>query len=152
MNPNRKAFLDMIAVSEGTSTHKNTRNDGYDIIVGGSTFNDYSKHPRKLIPLPKLGIKSSAAGRYQIIKGTYDGLSKTLGLNDFSPETQDAMAIELIRECGALPFIDEGMIAEAIKKCRHVWASLPNAGYGQRENKLSTLLAAYKNAGGAVVA
>ncbi len=43
------AFLDLIALSEGTSTSKYTHDDGYDIIVTGvngpNTFLDYSTHP-----------------------------------------------------------------------------------------------------------
>ena len=42
-----------------------TRNHGYDVIVGGELFTDYSDHPRKLVTLnPKL--KSTGAGRYQL--------------------------------------------------------------------------------------
>ena len=37
-----------------------TRNHGYDVIVGGELFTDYSDHPRKLVTLnPKL--KSTGA-------------------------------------------------------------------------------------------
>ncbi|MCP6547965.1 hypothetical protein NL497_29765, partial [Klebsiella pneumoniae] len=32
---NALAFLDMLAWSEGTSTSKHSRDDGYDVIVGG---------------------------------------------------------------------------------------------------------------------
>ena len=38
---------------------------GYDVIVGGELFTDYSDHPRKLVTLnPKL--KPTGAGRYQL--------------------------------------------------------------------------------------
>ncbi len=65
LNSQRKAFLDMVAWSEGTDNGRQpTRNHGYDVIVGGELFTDYSDHPRKLVTLnPKL--KSTAAGRYQ---------------------------------------------------------------------------------------
>ena len=46
-NPNnqRKAFLDMLAWSEGTDNgRQKTRNHGYDVIVGGELFTDYSDH------------------------------------------------------------------------------------------------------------
>ena len=64
INNQRKAFLDMLAWSEGTDNgRQKTRNHGYDVIVGGELFTDYSDHPRKLVTLnPKL--KSTAAGRY----------------------------------------------------------------------------------------
>jgi muramidase (phage lysozyme) len=66
-NNQRKAFLDMLAWSEGTDNgRQKTRNHGYDVIVGGELFTDYSDHPRKLVTLnPKL--KSTAAGRYQLL-------------------------------------------------------------------------------------
>ena len=48
----RKAFLDMLAWSEGTDNgRQKTRNHGYDVIVGGELFTDYSDHPRKLVTL-----------------------------------------------------------------------------------------------------
>ena len=38
-----KAFLDMLAWSEGTDNgRQKTRNHGYDVIVGGELFTDYS--------------------------------------------------------------------------------------------------------------
>ena len=66
INNQRKAFLDMLAWSEGTDNgRQKTRNHGYDVIVGGELFTDYSDHPRKLVTLnPKL--KSTGAGRYQL--------------------------------------------------------------------------------------
>ena len=49
INNQRKAFLDMLAWSEGTDNgRQKTRNHGYDVIVGGGLFTDYSDHPRKL--------------------------------------------------------------------------------------------------------
>ena len=67
INNQRKAFLDMLAWSEGTDNgRQKTRNHGYDVIGGGGElFTDYSDHPRKLVTLnPKL--KSTGAGRYQL--------------------------------------------------------------------------------------
>ena len=50
INNQRKAFLDMLAWSEGTDNgRQKTRNHGYDVIVGGELFTDYSDHPAKLI-------------------------------------------------------------------------------------------------------
>lgn len=47
---NIAAFLDMLAVSEGTANHPLTKNRGYDVIVTGldgkpEIFTDYSDHP-----------------------------------------------------------------------------------------------------------
>ena len=48
INNQRKAFLDMLAWSEGTvdNGRQKTRNHGYDVIVGEESFTDYSDHPR----------------------------------------------------------------------------------------------------------
>ena len=48
INNQRKAFLDMLAWSEGIDNgRQKTRNHGYDVIVGGELFTDYPDHPRK---------------------------------------------------------------------------------------------------------
>ena len=42
----------MLAWSEGIDNgRQKTRNHGYDVIVGGELFTDYSDHPRKLVTL-----------------------------------------------------------------------------------------------------
>ena len=62
----------MLAWSEGTDNgRQKTRNHGYDVIVGGELFTDYSDHPRKLVTLnPKL--KSTGAGHYQLLSNWWD--------------------------------------------------------------------------------
>ncbi|WKN20782.1 glycoside hydrolase family 104 protein [Azotobacter vinelandii] len=143
------AFLDLIAWSEGTDNGRQpTKDNGYDVVVGGSLFTGYADHPRKLISLPLLGIKSTAAGRYQILSRYYDHYERALDLPDFSPISQDKIALQLIRECRALDDIKEGRIKDAIRKCRSRWASLPGAGYGQHEHATDDLLAQYIAAGG----
>lgn len=150
INPQRKAFLDMLAWSEGTDNgRQQTKNHGYDVIVGGYLFTSYADHPRKLVTLnPKL--KSTAAGRYQLLARYWDAYRKQLGLNDFSPANQDAVALQQIKERGALPLIDRGDIRQAIDRCSNIWASLPGAGYGQFEHKADALIAKFKAAGGKV--
>ncbi|HDU1471553.1 TPA: glycoside hydrolase family 104 protein [Klebsiella pneumoniae] len=150
LNKQRKAFLDMIAWSEGTDKPgQPTKNRGYDVIVGGSLFNSYADHPRKLVTLnPKL--KSTAAGRYQLLARWWDAYRKQLGLKDFSPASQDQVALQQIKERGALPLIDSGQVRQAIDRCSNIWASLPGAGYGQFEHKADNLIAKFKAAGGIV--
>lgn len=151
MNPNLKAFLDMIAYSEGTDNGRQpTKNHGYDVLVGGELFDSYADHPRKLVNL-RPGLASTAAGRYQILARYFDAYKKQLKLPDFSPESQDAIAIQLIKECRAMPDIEAGYVDIAISKCASRWASLPGAGYGQYEHEKSKLIAAYKKAGGVAV-
>jgi muramidase (phage lysozyme) len=146
MSPNLKAFLDMIAVSEGTA---GKGNDGYNVIVGGNLFNSYDDHPRKLVWI-RPGLASTAAGRYQLLKRYYDAYKKQLSLPNFSPLSQDLIAIQQIRERGALQDIEKGYISVAIDKVKNIWASLPGADYGQHENSLDKLITAYKDAGGTV--
>jgi len=145
------AFLDMLAWSEGTDNGKQrTRDRGYDVLVGGQLFTSYADHPRVLVDLPKLRIQSTAAGRYQLLRRYFDSYRKTLNLRDFSPLSQDLIALQQIRERRALPLIQSGQVVEAIKAVRNIWASLPGAGYGQHEQKLDDLLAVYRRAGGEV--
>lgn len=146
MNENRKAFLSMIAVSEGT---KGKGDDGYNVMVGGSLFEGYGDHPRTVVKISKT-LSSSAAGRYQILTRIYDHYKKILHLTSFSPCNQDEIALQLIRECKALKDIDEGRFDDAVYKCRSRWASLPGAGYGQHENTIEKLRIAYIDAGGTV--
>lgn len=150
INAQRKAFLDMLAWSEGTDkTGQPTKNHGYDVIVGGSIFTSYADHPRKLVTLnPRL--KSTAAGRYQLLSRYWDAYRLQLGLKDFSPDSQDAVALQQIKERRALQLIDEGHIRQAIDRCSNIWASLPGAGYGQHEHKIENLLKKFKEAGGFV--
>ena len=95
INNQRKAFLDMLAWSEGTGNgRQKTRNHGYDVIVGGELFTDYSDHPRKLVTLnPKL--KSSRRRTLQLL--SVGGMPQQLGLKDFSPKSQDAVALQQLR-------------------------------------------------------
>ena len=139
----------MLAWSEGTDNgRQKTRNHGYDVIVG-ELFNTYSDHPRNPVTLnPKL--KSTGAGRYQLLSRWWDAYRKAAGLKDFSPKSQDAVALQQIMERGALPMIDRGDIRQAIDRCSNIPASLPGAGYGQFEHKADSLIAKFKEAGGTV--
>ncbi|WP_395351078.1 glycoside hydrolase family 104 protein [Variovorax sp. UC122_21] len=157
---NLSAFLDMLAVSEGTSTSPATKNNGYDVIVTGidrvpEVFTDYSDHPfakgRKSKVINSKGLTSNASGRYQFMLKDWAHYRALLKLPDFGPQSQDKWAVQLIRERGALPLIDAGRFDEAVARVRNLWASLPGAGYGQPEHNLGQLRAAYLAAGGVVV-
>lgn len=140
----KKAFLSTIAYSEGTDKPgQPTKNRGYDVIVGGALFTDFSKHPNIVVNLPKLKIKSTAAGRYQILNKYAVHYMKQLGLKDFGPASQDAIAWQLIGECRAQTDVLAGRFEEAIDKCRSRWASLPGANYGQHEHSMKTLRAVF---------
>jgi len=147
VHPNVRAFLDMIAWSEiGTRLLQNS-DDGYDIIVGGGKFEGYNDHPRKVVDLGN-GLRSSAAGRYQILSRYWDHYRIQLQLPDFGPLSQDRYAVQQLKEQRALGLIEAGLFDEAVAKCANIWASLPGAGYGQHENKMQHLRDAYLAAGG----
>lgn len=151
INPQRKAYLDMLAWSEIGDKLLKASDNGYNVIVGGTLFTSYADHPRKLVDLPRLKIKSTAAGRYQLLSRYWDAYRRQLGLKDFSPSSQDAVALQQIKERRALELIDSGNIRQAIDRCSNIWASLPGAGYGQYEHKVEDLLKKFREAGGFVV-
>ena len=124
------------------------RNHGYDVIVGGELFTDYSDHPRKLVTLnPKL--KSTGAGRYQLLSRCGDAYRKQLGLKDFSPKSQDAVALQQIKERGALPMIDRD-IRQAIDRCSNIWVYRRALVMVSSSIRLTAWIAKFKEAGGTV--
>jgi len=149
-NRNIKAFLDMIRHSEGTATP-----NGYRTMFGGKLFDKFDDHPHIFFAYKnKIGqvIKTSAAGAYQITWTTWVGLKKGLGLKDFSPESQDLAAVELIRGQNAIADIMAGNFLSAIARVRHIWASLPGAGCNQPEHSMADVEKWYENAGGEMLA
>ena len=82
INNQRKAFLDMLAWSEGTDNgRQKTRNHGYDVIVGGELFTDYSDHLATGHAKPKTQIN-----RRRTLPASscwWDAYRKQLGLKDF---------------------------------------------------------------------
>lgn len=156
-SPSVAAFLDMLAYAEGT---RGIGDDGYNVLFGSTRaaprlFRGYADHPRiktweKNDEFVRNGRPdyTTAAGRYQILARMFDAYKKLLGLTDFSPPAQDAIAVQMMRERGALPHIEAGRLREAIRRCAPIWASLPGAGYGQPERKITQLEAVYAAAGG----
>ena len=66
-----------------------------------------------------------------------------LKLNDFSPESQDIIAIQQIKEKKALLDIENNDIESAINKCSNIWASFPGGGYNQPQRNINLLLDNY---------
>lgn len=157
MDKQIRAGLDLIAFCEGTSTSPLTRNNGYDVIVTGlnekgEIFTDYSDHPfangRPGKIFNKAGQRSTASGRYQQLFKYWPTYKKLLKLPDFSPDSQDALAIQLIREQRAYNVLLAGDIEAFCDKCCDIWASLPGSMYGQPTRKLETLKTKFKEFGG----
>lgn len=123
-NPNVRKFLDLIAHTEGTE------GNGYRTAFGGGRLNNLNDHPRYSKSFTQKDGKTnqtSAAGRYQFLKGTWDGLARQYGLNDFSGHSQDLGAIGLLIQNGALGNILKGDMQGAVRKSGSTWASLPTA-------------------------
>jgi muramidase (phage lysozyme) len=161
MTPNEMAFLRLIGFAEGTDTQP----DPYRVCFGyRHTIVDLRDHPAvtgewmgERLPddmCRKAGIKppckSTAAGRYQIIRGTWMGTKRRLALPDFSADSQDQAALYLLASCGALQNVREGRVVEAIRKAAREWASLPGNIAKQPQRKRDDLVAVYRGAGGSL--
>lgn len=147
---NMLRFVDLIAFSEGTSTIK-ASDDGYNVLYGGRLFMGYGDHPRQKLTFPINGkpVTSTAAGRYQLLERYWDAYRLSLRLvGGFTPENQDRIAIQQIRERRALEDIKDGLIAQAIAKCSNIWASFPGNAYGQNPHRLKMLLRQWQKLGG----
>jgi muramidase (phage lysozyme) len=164
MTPNLQAFLTMISHAEGTDRAP----DAYRCCFGFKhEINDLAYHPAEIRPdgsrewrgeqLPDAmcidaGLPppcfSTAAGRYQIRLKTWLGLKAQLQLKNFSPDSQDDAAVQLLKDCGALDLIFANDIAAAITKCSGIWASLPGNPAKQPQKSFAQLLNVYQGAGG----
>ena len=144
-NPNLIAFLSTIAYSEGAD---------YNVRFGGAKFDSFDDHPR--IIYDAHGLKSDAAGRYQIMSYTWDYMVKKLGLTGgFIPKNQDIVAMYLISGRNALNDVCNGQFTTAIQKCCLEWASFPDATKngashygGQPSHPIEVLRDYYFKAGG----
>lgn len=110
-------------------------------------FDDFSRHPRIFEPTTG-GRQSSAAGAYQIVATTYDSIAPSLGITDFSPSSQDKLAVALIDRHGALDDIMAGRIRTAIADLRQEWTSLPGAVESSGRYTMERALAVYAKYGG----
>lgn len=151
MQPNEKAFLDLIAYAEIGPRLLALSADGYNVCVGSTPkvpilFASYATHPR----LRNKQLNSDAAGRYQLMGRYYEFYKRKLNLTDFSPNSQDAIALQQIKEQRAYADVRAGRIKEAIEKCSNIWASLPGTEntYNQPKKDLVTLVAKFVQFGG----
>ena len=89
-NPNVQKFMNIIGTLESGNK--------YNVIFGGETFDDDSKHPNKVGGRTADGL-STAAGRYQFVYDTFTNLVKQnpqAEITDFSPEAQDKAFLLLL--------------------------------------------------------
>lgn len=119
---NQQKFLSFLGKSEGAD---------YGTIVGGrQTITDFTAHPNIVGMRTKEG-PSTAAGRYQITGTTYREMAPSAGVTDFSPASQDKVALALIARRGAMDDVTSGNFNGAIAKLGKEWASLPSSTYSQ---------------------
>jgi muramidase (phage lysozyme) len=146
LSQNQKAFVDMVAMSEGTYGHGD---DGYNMLVnpGGYFNNGYVDHPRTVVHVGG-SLYSTAAGRYQILARTWDSVKGAIGAADFSPPYQDAACLELARRRGAMDAINAGDMVTAVTLCNREWASFTGSPYNQNPHSMDTMLAWFEQAGG----
>jgi len=124
-NPNVRRYLDFIGQAEGAD---------YATLFGGKQMTDFSRHPNIRAKFKETTGKenvTTAAGKYQFLNSTWNGLQKQLDLKDFSPQSQDLAAIELLKQSKSLGDIVAGNFGQAIEKTGKVWASLPSSTYNQ---------------------
>jgi len=147
-------MLDTIAWSEGTSgdvdggygrvvkgTVTNSKHNPPDLVGQQNvTITDFSHHPDLRVQTP-YGV-SSAAGRYQFLSRTWNGL----GLPDFSPGNQDIGAVMLLERHDAIAPLRAGNFEQSVLRANNEWASLYGAPYGQRTRRLGELQNAYNQA------
>lgn len=144
-HPNVRAFLRVIRRGEGTADEA-----GYRRIFGGQLFSSYADHPR--IVVRKNGYTSSAAGAYQALASSWDETARIMGLQDFTPMSQDWFAVGRIAARGALDDVKAGRFDTAIRKVAREWASMPGSPYGQPVISMSTARAVFASAGGIATA
>ncbi|MFG0661782.1 glycoside hydrolase family 104 protein [Acinetobacter sp. WSY_1] len=134
-SPNVQKMLNLIANAEGVK-------HGYNTLFGNERLNDLSWHPNVKKEFTQTDGKknvTTAAGRYQFLKDTWDGVAKQLGLKDFSPKNQDIAAVALLAQNGALPSVLKGDFKTAVQKSGSTWASLPSSPYAQPKRSWSDL-------------
>lgn len=133
--PNERIFLDLIA--SGETTRGTDFNSGYSMGFGRDPIKSLDKHPYQKgkfttdMHKDRFGksTTTSAAGRYQFQRGTWDGLAKAHGIKDFSPASQDRAALaNAYADPNVRRLVAEGKFKEAFQT-RHMqnqWASSNN--------------------------
>jgi muramidase (phage lysozyme) len=147
---NVRALSRVVRQTESLQTH-----DAYRIRYNGdgprAFFDSYADHPRIFVPIPNdpEERKSSASGAYQVTATTYDYLRQQhSGLDDFSPETQDALFVACLVKRDALQDVLDGRFDEAVAKCRLEWTSLPGAAESNARWTLAKARELYQQYGG----
>lgn len=138
ISPRQRALLNTISYAEGTWRNGQV---GYNIMFGGGTFDPSKGHPDRVVDGGR--YKSAAAGGYQFMPFTWNGLAQQNGWDprDFGPAAQDRAALALVKRRGANSESD--FTPELANKLAPEWASLPtlkgNSFYGQPVKRFDEL-------------
>ena len=143
-NDNERAVLNALADAEGTSKYPNA---GYHTQYTGKQF-EGTAHPREI--LGDSSLRSDAAGRYQFLSTTWDGV---MG-DPMTPERQDQGALKLIKGRGV--DLSNGLQLKEIYRLGGEWASVEGGpdmvkggGYGgQAKYTAEKFLGMYAKYGG----
>lgn len=129
LSPRISAFLATIRWAETGTSDKSS----YNKLVFNGTFNDFSAHPKikQCAPINGKRVCSTAAGAYQMLDISWNDVAPKLGLKDFTPPSQDKMAIEYIRRNKAIDDVESGNVEMAFCKVGKVWASFICNNYNQ---------------------
>lgn len=123
---NVQAFLRLIRFAEHNKDSDNTYFHIYGAgSCGPGVFSDTSKHPNIMVSC--WGNKSTAAGAYQILYGTWAEAKQKGIAPDFTAESQDKIAIWKLKTRKAYQHVAAGNIEQAIPLLRNEWTSLPGA-------------------------
>lgn len=129
-DPRARAMLDMIAAGE-VDVDGFRAGNGYDALFNGGRASDLSKHPAVSTKFydKRRGetLNTTAAGRYQFTKTTWDLFAKSLRLTDFSARSQDIAALALADKIGALDHFLNGRFTEGVQALGRRWASMPDS-------------------------
>lgn len=135
-------------------------NNRYNVIAGGDTFQDYSEHPFVINPNRNKPLGTTASGAYQQVKGTWIMARDALGLENFSPASQDAAAIWLLNHkvpgenrfnldgTGLIEDLYRGDFEKALQNYRKEWEALDKIILGKYPIKLADAEQIYLNNGG----
>lgn len=118
-NANVQAFLRALRAGESSQG-----SEAYNMLVYGGTFSDMSTHPNVRKPIPGVNNFTTAAGAYQITYSTWKWLRLLAGVSDFTPASQDKMAVAYLRRLGALKDIIDGRYSAAVEKSSKVWEAI----------------------------
>ena len=116
INNQRKAFLDMLAWSEGTDNGRQRAEIMVMTVIVGRAIYWLLRSPSQTCHARPAQINRRRT--LWLLSRWWDAYRKQLGWKTSLTKSQDAVALQQIKERGALPMIDRGDIRQAIDRCQ----------------------------------